>query len=612
MQATSHATRGEFVAREHGGWAVPAVAGERTRRTPGWRIAVAVFCLALLGACGDSDGGGDGDERVFGTGSAAELQLAQDLTRGYLDEHRGQYGLDDGNDTELLRVWVDELGMAHVHLRQVFGGVPVFGGELIVHWNSDGTLFGVSDTWRPGLAVTVVPDLTEEQAIGTAIAAFGCPDCLTAPPEVKLWVLRRLGVDRLAYRVQLRSEAGTDRPTLPVYFVDAHTAEVAWDYDNLQSATGSSLYSGIVSFDTSAASGTHFLEDLARGYGTFDFRNTTTAAVPFTDADDVWDAANQRAAVDVHYGLAVFLDYLRDVHGRDGFNGNGGPTLRTAHDGVTPLITAQVHFASNFNNGFWNGSSLIFGDGDGVSFGPLVSIDLIGHEAMHAVIEHTAGLVYSGESGAINESIADVFGAMVERHARGLNDNVWRFAEDIITPSIAGDALRHLDDPHRAPNAGFTPDDDPDHYAERYVGSFDNGGIHVNAGIANKVFYLLAQGGTHHLGGSMSGIGADAAARIWYKALTTFMTSSTNFAAARSATLNAALALYGSGSAQAGAVAQAWTLCGVGAPASPTPTPAVAGTATLTPTATPLICFSADRGELLQNGGFESGATPWV
>jgi Zn-dependent metalloprotease len=112
-----------------------------------------------------------------------------------------------------------------------------------------------------------------------------------------------------------------------------------------------------------------------------------------------------------------------------------------------------------------------------------------------------------------------------------------------------------MDNPHAA--------NQPDHYSERYIGNEDNGGVHINSGIANKAFFLLAKGGTHHLGGSMTGIGADAAARIWYTALSNYMTPGTNFSQARVATLNAATALYGLGSTQYQAVNRSWALCGV-------------------------------------------------
>jgi thermolysin len=318
-----------------------------------------------------------------------------------------------------------------------------------------------------------------------------------------------------------------------------------------------------VTINTYFKSPSYYMEDISRKIGTFDMRNGTSSVYRFTDADNIWNTSTQRAGVDAHYGAAKTYDYFLNAHGRRGIDGAGGPALYTSADGVTGLISSKVHYSSGYNNAFWNGNSMTYGDGNGSTFSPLVTLDICGHEMTHGITERTARLTYSGESGALNESMSDVFGAMVERSAQGQTSNTWKIGEQCYTPSVGGDALRYMDNPHSASNSGYTADDDPDHYAERYTGTGDSGGVHINSGIGNKAFYLVAVGGTHHRGGSVTGIGADAAAKIWYRALTTYMTSSTNFKGARTATLNAAAALYGSGSANYNAVAQAWTVCGV-------------------------------------------------
>jgi Zn-dependent metalloprotease len=260
------------------------------------------------------------------------------------------------------------------------------------------------------------------------------------------------------------------------------------------------------------------------------------------------------------------------VHQRNGIDGNGGPGTVTSLDGVTQLFKSRVHYGTNYNGAFWepHDKQLFFGDGDGNEFSPVVSLDVVAHELTHGITQHTAGLNYWFESGALNESWSDVFGAMVERYVKGESSNTWKIAEACYTPGIinTNDALRYMDNPHFAYNKGFTSNDDPDHYSERYITDNpfsppDNGGVHINSGIPNKVFYLVAKGGTHHLGGSMTGIGVDSAARIWYKALTAYMTSNTNFQGARTATINAAIELYGLGSKEQMAVAMAWSMCGV-------------------------------------------------
>jgi hypothetical protein len=155
-----------------------------------------------------------------------------------------------------------------------------------------------------------------------------------------------------------------------------------------------------------------------------------------------------------------------------------------------------------------------------------------------------------------------------------------------------------MDNPHLAGNGGYTTDDDPDHYAERYTGTADSGGVHINSGIGNKAFHLAVVGGTHHRSGvTVTGIGADPAAKIWYRALTVYMTSGTTFSGARTAMLNAATDLYGSTSAQYNTIATTWCAVGVGScptTSTPTPTPSTGGT------------------ELLSNGGFEGSASPWA
>ncbi|HEY6508446.1 MAG TPA: M4 family metallopeptidase, partial [Vicinamibacterales bacterium] len=467
--------------------------------------------------------------------------------------------------------------MAHTRVQQYFRGVPVFAGQAIAHLTAAGEVFGETDDLIADVSVDTTPRLTRDAAIGIATAHYGCTDCLTAPPTADLWIVRdREGVDRLTYCVQLARLDGTGRTAAPVRFVDAHGGDIVLAYDNLHAGTGSSIYSGTVTIGThwNSTRGDFALENHGPQLGTFDARNSSalTALFTFLDPDDVWDAPNQRAAVDVHYGLEQFFAYLSAVHGRNGIDGSGGPFTTRGHDTAgTPLFASVAHYGLNYSNAFWYENKAYFGDGDGSWFAPLVTLDIVGHELMHGVTQYTAGLQHVSESGSISESWSDVFGAMLERYVRGEGDGTWRAGEEAFTPGTLGDALRYLDDPHRAPGT-VTGDDDPDHYSEACTPA--HGGcwgppdspdpVYLNMGIASKAFYLLAKGGTHHLGGSMEGIGADEAARIWFLALTSYMTSSTGFWGARTATMQAATALFGLGSSQLAAVEYAWCLVGVG------------------------------------------------
>jgi Zn-dependent metalloprotease len=473
-------------------------------------------------------------------------------------------------DIRLASAHVDALSMAHVRVQQMYQGLPVLGGEAISHFRSDGSSFADTESLVDGISVDPTPSLTSERAAELAIADYGCESCLTDTPRSQLWILRQDGIDHLVYRVQLSRLDGSPASALPVRFIDAHSGSVVLAFDNLQTGTGSSLYSGTVNIGTTFnPSNMQFhMENVALRFGTFNLNGGTDPAA-FTrvkDADDTWDAPNKQAGVDAHYAAEKFFAYLSSVHGRNGLDGAGGPRTIAAFNGSGPLFSSLIHYGTAFNDAFWNpiANVVMYGDGDGTTFSAPVSLDLAGHEMTHGLTQFTSGLLFSGESGALSESWSDVLGAMLERNVKGESANTWRIAEDAYTPSTPGDAVRYLDNPHQAVDGGLTADDDPDHYSERYTGAADNGGIHHNSGIANKAFYLVAKGGSHHLGGSMTGIGADDAARIWFLALTSYMTSTTNFVGARQATLDAAVALFGSGSPQHQAVNRAWCLVGVG------------------------------------------------
>ncbi|UQA54838.1 M4 family metallopeptidase [Polyangium aurulentum] len=546
----------------------------RFGRLSGFKAGMAVFIAApvvSLSLYGCSSAG----PVEFGTGSVEELELAKELSLQELELHIMPEMANPRDNVDVRRVFVDDLAMAHTHVQQKHRGVPVFGGEAIVHLNKDGSYAGVTDAMSRRIPDTldVKPTFNAEKARDLVLGDYECVSCLTGEPKVDLFVYPHGREMRLAYRVQLHREDGTEKTAMPVYFIDAHTGEKLLEYNNLQTATGVSLYSGTVTVTTSVSGSTYYLEDTTKKIGTFNNNNTPSSNTGngttsrYTDTDNTWDSAAQKAGVDAHWGATQVYDYYKSVHGRNGINGVGGPGATASAVGGVALITSKVHYGSSYNNAYWNGSWMTYGDGDGSTFSPLVSLDICGHEMTHGVITATANLTYQGESGALNEGIADIFGAMVEAYAKGgVTAKTWKIGEEVFTPSNGtNDALRYMDNPHLAGNSGFTADDDPDHYTERYTGTGDNGGVHINSGIVNKMFHLLVAGGSHHKGGSMTGIGADPAAKIVYRALTTYMTQSTNFAGARLAMEKAATDLHGAGSAQLTAVSTAWYLCGVGA-----------------------------------------------
>lgn len=566
-------------------------------------LAISVFIAIPKGA--------GASKNIFDKGTQDELERAKQISLEILRDKAALRPIGNVDDFQVMKVEIDDLRMAHTRVRQTVAGIPVWEGEAIVHLKADGALSVVTDDLKESISVNTQPIFSADEALKIANSLYKGGAEPTEKPIIDMWIYRGADRDHLVYRIETPRIDGSDATAVPVDFIDAQTGERVFSYNNLKTGTGSSLYSGTVSISTSSTGGTFYMEDLTRRMGTFNMNSTGNESTGgggtqsrYTDTDDNWNTTIQRAGVDAHYGAAKTYDYFLNVHGRNGINGSGGPGVTTAAaNSSISLITSRVHFGTSgaYNNAFWYNNRMSYGDGDGVNFSPLTTIDICGHEMMHGITENEANLTYSNESGALNESWSDVFGVMVELYADGgvISADTWKIGEDAYTPGTSGDALRYMNDPHLAGNGGWTANDDPDHYSERYTGTGDYGGVHINSGIANKAFYLAAAGGTHHLSGvTVTGMGTTDAARIWYSSIANYMTSGTNFAGARTATLNAATAIFGAGSAQYNSTANAWCAVGVGSCVGGTPTP----------TPTPGGCTT----ELLSNGGFEGSASPWV
>jgi len=264
-------------------------------------------------------------------------------------------------------------------------------------------------------------------------------------------------------------------------------------------------------------------------------------------------SSRQTVAVDAQYGTAETWDYYLNVHGRDGI----------ADDGTGAFN--RVHYSSGYNNAFWSDSCfcMTYGDGDGVTFNPFDSLDVAGHEMSHGVTSRTANLRYSGESGGLNEGTSDIFGTMVEFYANNSSETPDYLIGERLYKSGGGKALRYM---YRPSKDGSSAD-----CWSRRLKSLD---VHYSSGVANHFFFLLAEGSgvssftdgtgaTTCNGSTLTGIGRSDSERIWYRALTVYMTSRTSYSGARTATLSAATDLFGTGSAELSAVAAAWSAVNV-------------------------------------------------
>jgi thermolysin len=555
-------------------------------------LAVSVFIAIPKGA--------GASKNIFDKGAPDEIEQAKQISLGILRDKAARRAIGNVDDFQVMKVEIDDLRMAHTRVRQTVAGIPVWEGEAIVHLRPNGELSVITDDLKEAVTVSTQPNFSADDALKIANQLYSGSAEPTEKPKIDMWIYRGSDRDHLVYRVEVPRIDGSQETAVPVDFIDAQTGERVFSYNNLQTGTGASRYNGTVAINTSQSGSTFYMEDLTRKQGTFNMNSTGNETTGtggtqsrYTDTDDVWNTSIQQAGVDAHYGAAKTFDYYLNVHGRNGIDGAGGPGTTTSAATGVALIVSRVHFGSTgrYNNAFWYNNQMSYGDGDGSQFTPLTTVDICGHEMTHGVTERTANLTYSGESGALNESMSDVMGAMVEAYADGaVSADTWKIGEDAYTPGTAGDALRSMSNPNSV--------GDPDHYSLRYTGTADSGGVHTNSSIGNHAYYLIANGGTNRVSGvAVTGIGTTDAARIWYSALTSYMTSSTNYAGARTATLNAASAIFGATSAQYNSVAQGWCAVGVGAcpgGGTPTPTPPPTGA------------------ELLVNGGFEGSASPWV
>jgi Zn-dependent metalloprotease len=482
-------------------------------------------------------------------------------------------------------VSVDADGTEHVHLDRSYRGLSVIGGDVVVE-SKAGALKRVSQTLRSSLRPTLAARIKPDAAAVEAGVRFGGK--VAAIHHQELVVYARGAMPRLAYEIDLAGEPSAGHSGWMRYYVDAATRKVLDVQDLVQTVaavgTGKSYYYGNLALPTDKKSATKYdMIDTTRGNGSvydlkgaavsnvLDILIATLGATLFTDADNVWgnNATSDRATVatDIHYGVGVTWDYYKNVHGRLGLANDGKgiksyahSNFKTSSGGTSGVNAAYVALVK----------SMFYGDGDPANgYGPVVGIDVAGHEMTHGVTAATSNLAYSGDAGGLNESSSDILGTMVEFYANNPNDAPdYRIGEKMRTDGKAfRDMYNQAADGHSFNcyiAGGFDPNNDTTHNP------------HYTSGVGNRFFYLLAEGAVVPAGSGLTpsqlvcngdtgiaGIGRDKAGKIWYRALTTKFTSSTTYPQARAATIASADELYGAGSAESAAVARAWSAASV-------------------------------------------------
>ncbi|GAA4999356.1 M4 family metallopeptidase [Streptomyces siamensis] len=544
----------------------------RTRHIRGSRLAtagIAATTATLLAAALAPAASADGrPSRATALANAASA----------LVEHATSLGLTSAQDTSVRDVVVDKDGTQHVRYDRTYRQLPVLGGDFVVHLAPGGAYRSADRATRSPLSLpSVTPGLAAPKAADLAVNALRAANLgetlkkITAKPRLVVDALH--GAPKLAWQTNVVAQDSLGNPVARSVLTDARTGAQIDAWDTIETATGDgqSLYSGTVPLETTLSGSTYQLKDPTRGNTyTGDAANKTdlcifgicfsrAPATLFTDADNHWGSGTtsdrSSAAVDAQYGTNETWDYYKNVHGRNGIAGDGKGSYN------------RVHYGNNYNNAFWDDSCfcMTYGDGDGTTFGPLVALDVAGHEMSHGVTSKTAALTYSGESGGLNEATSDIFGTMVEWYANNSSDaGDYLIGEKIVRSGFGKPALRFMDKPSKDGNS-----------ADCWSSSVGNLDVHYSSGVANHFAYLLAEGSGAKTvngvsynsptcnGSTVTGIGHDKVGKIWYRALTVYMTSSTNYAGARTATLNAAKDLYGAGSAEYNAVAAAWSAVSV-------------------------------------------------
>ncbi len=481
----------------------------------------------------------------------------------------------------------DDLGQTHYRIQMYFDNVPVTLSTGIVHVK-DNFIFRINGDFISAKDVQGKKVLSVDQARELAFKYLpsekyywqdmGMNEILqkvtknkdtTYYPKGSLSYIgknNRLDtVQSLCYKFDVFSQTPLAGKSI---YVNAESGEI-WATNELilhTEVTGKATtkYSGVRTIKTdSTAPGAYRLRETFRGSGieTYNMKksNVYGSAVDFTDADNNWNNVNankDEVATDAHWGAEQTYDYYKNMHGRNSYDNKGA------------LIYSFVHYTPNgagYDNAFWNGSSMSYGDGATSFTGPLTALDVCGHEITHAVTTNSANLTYANESGALNESFSDVFGETIENYGRPTQWN-WKIGED-ITAGNAG--IRDMSNPNAKSQPKYYKGTSWYPLSASPTSANDYGGVHYNSGVQNYWYYLITMGakGTNEIGNvfSVDSLGFIKSAKIAYRNLTVYLTAASTYADARTYSIISATDLFGTCSKEVIAVTNAWWVCGVGA-----------------------------------------------
>lgn len=492
------------------------------------------------------------------------ITAQETLAKNFLNDNKSLLRIvDPQNEFSLEHSQKDDLGMTHVKFSQVYQGIDIWGKEIIVHLDSHGDVLSLNGTYEQtptmitdlngkldkadAISITL-NDLKNKTSIDSLLPQLKKLLDYNGPIAKKIIWYDKNHFPHLAWNVEVISGLSEDW----LYFIDAQTGSVlnyynAVCYDGPTTGTGKDLNGMNRTFGTYQVGPTYYMIDASQpmfnsaqstipnnpvgAIVNFDLQNhdfpNNSQMTNISSTNNQW---NDPTAVSAHYNATVTYKYFLNTFNRNSIDGNG------------MTINSIVHVTDKgmlLDNARWNGKFIYYGDG-ATLFKPLAgALDIAAHEMTHGITQYTANLEYQDQSGALNESLSDVFGTLVDT----LN---WTLGEQVIKDfnSFPSGALRDMANPH---NGGTIYSWQPSRMSEFNNTTNDNGGVHKNSGIPNRAFYLVAKN-----------IGRLKAGRIWYRTLTLYLTRSSQFIDARIATIKAATDLYGDFSLEVATVKNAW------------------------------------------------------
>ena len=483
------------------------------------------------------------------------------------------FGLDDKSDLILSRTETDNLGYTHYRFEQTYMGYPVENSMYIVHTKNN-LLLGMTGeiilSFDEQMQQKSLSKISADDAIIKAVQYVhadaymgfekGRTDKYGDESRMEKNKGNYMGMDtpplvwysagdeinprdlHLCYKVDVYALQPLSRA---YYFVDAQTGDILGKKDLLwySDATGTcnTAYSGTQTIHSDYTGTNYRLRDYTKGNGVVTL-NSTSGHPDYTNSSATWNlTAPNQYALDAHWGVSQTWQYYMTNHNRNSVNNAG------------QVLTSYVNETATANNAYWDGSIMHFGVRTGGA--GITAIDVTAHELTHGVTQYSSNLNYSNQSGAMNESMSDIFGKSVQFWAKPTDVN-WLISNDMNWN------IRNMQNPN-----AFS---DPDTYLGTYwyTGTSDNGGVHTNSGVGNFMYYLLVTGGsgTNDIGNAyvVTGIGLTDAAKIVYRSNTVYLTSTSQYTNWRTACINAATDLFGAGSNQVTQVMNAWYAVGIG------------------------------------------------